>query len=987
MNTFEKHFRDFPAFIERILAWGPDFLVPVAKKGCKLIKTVEHLPQLRKARDLIKYRTFFELADQPIQRKKVAVVDDATQYGATLQEYRRFFENLGATVRTFSFVGHEDLFSGTRWNEDPLAEIAKPLAEPVYQEYILEQSYHLLKSGHHYDLDHLIFELKLSAEKFDRLLSRLKTHGEVLFVEDYFIQTGTKRFSLNQPLFFGKIPFLQGAPITLGAIRKVKFAYEQKSQTLCFSPLVFPTWDYRHAEVGSAIFRHVPFGLPYKLPDFLDRRNWSALLRTYYNAYFTCVVSFAKAFAQAALAEHNLKEGLTIKRNDLDAVIGAHAAEEFVSSVKDFVCGPDAFDFSGLAPVWRKPKKAKYRIFADVIDDLRTCYQRAVQKSRSRVGVHYYISYDSLFRKCLDPISLSEDLDYYCDLGAIVPEIFRHNGCLLRGCRTGEANADYNWKRTQVLIPLAIDQLRTELNIREKEVEPTLLNKVLANFVFDYPSEANHELHCLVGEPFTYGTLVRAYHRHRAPNKPSIYNSETISPYYEWDPKKRAFRVKDRRRVLKQIATTFDDRQEIPYSEIVTYFRLLARIYLFYFKSTASGRSRNPVDVLNMLSICREENCLYSHLLYNIRTSLEDFGAYVDASGPERLRHLVSSKTNVKSALDKVQLARRLNDTLTEIEARFGRQVEFVKAVDHMKKNQISFSGMFQTTLRQVNQLAVLHLILINLCSLAERQDPQFADELRALECHQVLTGHGISLPESLPAFVRNAEQQRIVINATYDAVIALFDALPREEPMLAARLLNDARQRAKNVATSYVYKAKLVQIALLYVDLSGLRNIPEPKEEVMSRYYQTVEQNLHRRGGKKLYGGSGGDDMFTILFTEALPALQCAKDIKKDFSEDLFLHSSKCDIKFGLSFVVFDGERKEEQIVKCWGNAKDCCEFKGQSFRNRGNLLISQDTLDAFKKLTGVKIERFVQVPNERLKSGSQLFQFVEIAPMPAAE
>jgi hypothetical protein len=180
MNTFEKHFCDFRAFVEKVLSWGPDYLVPVAKKGFKLIKTLEDLPQLRSNPELIKYRSFFELTNPSVQGKKVAVLDDATQYTATLQEYRRYFENHGAIVRTFSFVGHEALVTGKRWKEDPLVEIAKPLPEPVYQEYILQQSYHLLRSGCHFDLDHLIFEISLPRDSIDRILTKMMAYGQLL---------------------------------------------------------------------------------------------------------------------------------------------------------------------------------------------------------------------------------------------------------------------------------------------------------------------------------------------------------------------------------------------------------------------------------------------------------------------------------------------------------------------------------------------------------------------------------------------------------------------------------------------------------------------------------------------------------------------------------------------------------------------------------------------------------------------------------------
>lgn len=982
MNTFEKHFRDFPAFIERILSWNPDFLVPVAKKGCKLLKTVD-IPQLRRNPDLIKYRSFFELSDVSVKNKKIAIVDDATQYATSLQEYRRFFENRGAIVRTFSFVGHEDLVQGTRWKEDLLAEISKPLPQPVYQEYILQQSYHLLDSGNHFDLDHLIFELKLPSKKLDWFLSLIKTKGELLFTEDYFLKTRTKRFSLNQPSFFQSIPFLQSDAISLGAIRKIKFTYEQERETLCFSPLVFPTWDYRRADVGASLFRNVPFSLPYKLPDFLDTRNKSALLRVYYNIYFTGVVSFAKAFIQEVLPDGQFTGDVKIKRNDIDAVIGADAAKDFVASITEFISSSNNVNFNGYKTTRKKTRQGYYNNFADVLDDLKRSYERQISKRKSRVGIHSYLPYDTLFRRFGDHTRLSEDLDYYCDFGVIVPETLFRGGKILRGCRTGEPDPDYNWKRTQVLIPMAIDQFRAELRIKENEIEPTVLNKLLANFVFDYPSEVYHELHCLIGEPYTFGTLVGAYHRHRAPNKPNLYKADRISPYYEWDDKKNKFRVKERGRMVKEINTLFDDRQEVPYSEIVTYFKFLSRVYHMF-----RGVKERPVDILNMLSICRDENCLYCHILYNIRTSLEDFGAYLDTTSRDAIKNLIKAKTNAKSASDKVHFAKQIDQTVQAISTRLAREVEFVKAVEKLKRNTTPFSNAFKVRLQQLEEVIALELILTNLCFLVQKKDSSFVVELRTLNAHHVLNANGIILPENLASFAQNSAQQKQVINDLYSKVTSLIDALPRAEPMLAARLRNETRQKAKNIATSYVYKAKLSKAALLYVDFTGLRTIPEPKENLLSRYYQLIEQNCQRRGGVKLYGGQGGDDMFTILFSEMPPALQCAKDIKTDFAEDLFLHSSKCDIKFGLSYAILDGEQKEQKIIQCWGDAKDCCEFKSQNFRNRGNLLISQETLNALQALSKPDLfEKFEPVLNERLKSGSQIFRFTEVFPEASSE
>jgi hypothetical protein len=653
-------------------------------------------------------------------------------------------------------------------------------------------------------------------------------------------------------------------------------------------------------------------------------------------------------------------------------VLGVKKTDDFISSIKEFVTGAETYDFSGPIPAVPRAKKCRFDTFAAVIDELKAGYERKVQRSKSRVGVHYFLSYESLFRNCRDPITLSEDLDYYCDFGVIVPEIFFQKGRILRGCRTGEPKADYNWQRTQVLIPIAIDQFHAELNKRSKGIaEPTALNKLLANFCFDYPSEVYHELHCLIGKPYTFGTLVHAYHRHRAPNMPNLYQTDRISPYYVWSRDRRAFLVKDRRGMVKQIATVFDERQEIPYSEIVSYFRIFARIYGMF----------NNVDVLNMLSICREQNWFYSHVLYNVRTSMEEFGLYLDTNKSDRVNLLASSRDNAQSAFSKLQLAKETDQTIKKIVKRFGGEVEFVKTVEKIKKNCTPFESSFKEKLKQVEELVILELILTNLCSLFAEDSLSYFDKLNSLNCHHVLEKEGIAIPRKLTAIGDDEKLQKKIVDDVYRVVISKFDALPSEEPILLERLKMEAYRRAKNGATIYISKAKFSQAVFLFTDFSGLRMIPEPKEAILSRFYQVVEKNLDRRGGHKLYGGSGGDDMFTILFGDVLPALECAKDIKKDFAEDLFLSTSNYDVKFGLSFVVFSREEKEEEIIQTWGDAKDCCEFKGLSFRNRGDLIISEKTFELLHSIAGGRLaKKFVAIPSECLGSGLRLFTFTEI-------
>jgi len=343
-NTFDRHFEDFPEFLTKILAWQPDYLVPVAKKACKLLKTLPDTDAFKRNPDLIKYRNYFKLTNPEIHNKRIAILDDATQYTSTLQEYRRYFENLGAVVRTFSFVGHEEVVEGTRWKEDPWAEIAKSLSEPAYQEYILQQSYHLLNSGNHFDLDHLVFSIPMTETSLDRFLQIIRRHGLLLSIEDHRVKTSARRFSLNDPRFLGNVPFLSHPSVTFGPLRKIKFDFDTQSETLFFSPLVFPTWQFNRCDVGAALFHDVPFELPFTVPRTIDKKNEGALLRVYTNLYFTCAVSFAKAFAQHILKPNGLAEKINLRHNDLDALLGFAGTQKLVSQIAKFVSNDEIYD-------------------------------------------------------------------------------------------------------------------------------------------------------------------------------------------------------------------------------------------------------------------------------------------------------------------------------------------------------------------------------------------------------------------------------------------------------------------------------------------------------------------------------------------------------------------------------------------------------------------------------------------------------------------
>lgn len=320
------------------------------------------------------------------------------------------------------------------------------------------------------------------------------------------------------------------------------------------------------------------------------------------------------------------------------------------------------------------------------------------------------------------------------------------------------------------------------------------------------------------------------------------------------------------------------------------------------------------------------------------------------------------------------------------IKSEFGNEIEFVKAVERLQRNYHPFDNKFAETLHQLEVIIKLQAILTNISLLVETANSKYRIHLEKLGAEAILSKLGISLPtENLYIYLKDQEAHTSVVEKIRYQIAIAIDSLPTEEPLLATRLRSEAIKRAKNVATSHVYNHQLPEIVLLYLDFSGLRTIPEPKESVISRYYEVVERNWQKRDGIKLYGGKGGDDAFSILFTSVQPALQCAKDIKREFSENLFLRSSG-DIKFGLCYTIFQDHQKESEIIQCWGTSKDCCEFKSQDYRNRGHLLASEDTIRNLQlRENQSSLSQFMPMEGIYLKGEpeSRIYYFNEIEPL----
>ena len=956
-NTFERWLPNFPTFLNDMLAWRPDYIVPVAKKGCKLLRACSRMPGIRLDQEKVKYLRYFQLRDVDLAGKRIAVVDDATQFTSTLQEYRRFFENRQANVNTYSFVGHDSLYKGTHERYDERAIIGKYLPGPVYQEYVLQQSHWLLANGDHFDLDHLVFEARLPASSFLDFCRTLRGNGLLLFIDDPCAHGGMRRFSLNDPFFNVSIPYFRDPSISYGPINKIKFSYLESQSKLFFSPMVFPTWRSREVRDPGSLIVDFPASLPFNIPKTLDLRDSNSLERVYCNIQLCATATLAKAFTDFASTELPSVRGCSLRRNDLDALLGEDAASRFVDSVAQFIKAPPLSCPTIYGPRYIQPRerrRSRFHTFGDVVDACKQAYESKVKRRKTRLGVHYHLPYERLFKQYSDPIELSESLDRFCDSGVVVAESVNNGGVFTRACRSGEPNGDTAFKRTQVLIPLAIDQVCRELSLQSMEVEPMLLNKVLANFVFDYPPQVNQDLHCFTGVPNDFGSLVHISHPNRAPSRPSIYAADRISPHYIWDRAKKRFCMKPAEGFVRQVQELFDDRQEVPYAEIVSYFRFLAQIYTRY----------KHVDTLNILSICREQNYFYSHVLFNVRSGHSAMAGYID-SARKALAHEVGKHAD--SARVKLHGARGIGSMMRDIDAAYGESLEYMTPLRTLKTNYVAYGSEFSATIDSLYEATECQKLFAN-CALASATgSAKYWNEVIRLN-RAIKPLRGVSwFPESLSELTSNHARVLKLLSEVYGGAAAIMDGLPREEPLLSSRVIGDAKKRARNIATHYAYKNGLQSLSLLYLDFSGLRSLPEPKEDVIGQYYQLVEEARMTRNGVKLYGGRGGDDAFTILFKEPNTAAQCAKDIKQSFSENLFMVSSRGDIKFGLGFRRLPDKEKETGIIECWGDAKDCCEWKQDDFRNRGHLLMSdvsrqalqecghEDCVSLFEELSGV--------------------------------
>ncbi len=953
MNTFEHVYKQFPQFLELIAATKPNIIVPVARKGCKLLRAaspsgyVHGIP--------IRYKKHFELFPSNLAQVRIAVLDDATQHTATLLEYRRFFERRGATVDTFSWVGHDSLRTGSRHKLDDRAQIGVYLSEPLYQEYILQQSRFLLNASSHFDLDHLVFNYDFTRAEMQLFLSQIKEIGCLLNIDDSSLYASPSRFVLSDLDIHSSCPFFADSSITIGSLCKLKILAEPALNRLTFSPMVFPTWNYADVALGYPLLRSTPFTMPFPR-DIIRRKGDANELRAYFNLQFAAMTSLAKAFTQVMTARGFPADSVTVRCADLDSVLGPELAQQVGKSNQAYVRSSALLNCKSHAAeqcLQSEPKR-HFQSFGQLVDYLKRAYETKAKRRRKRVGIHEFISYEQLYLAFYDRRLLDVGLDYYCDLGVLVPETVKTPRRFERACRTGEPSYDYPWYRTEVIIVTAMDRLLRREGQAKQVVAASVLIKVLACFLYDYPSDLQGELHCFVGLPDKFGSLVRVRHSLRAPHSPTLYQYADRSRHVHFDTKARNFSIKSKETLVASVQSLFDERQEVPFTEIVSYFEFLALL---------SGRDYGLSNV-NMLSICREEHYFYSHVLHNVVNWLVEMNAALDAGDESQiLRFVQSAATEVNSARAKLEMIRSLPVYLERLREEFSDDLLYKVPLERLCSNYRPSSDAFKVTLVQLDNLAGLESMLSNYALTCLTRKKKHFDNLVKYDWLSICSSFELDATAVSGVTLDTSKFNAEFVRDGAAKVASLMANLPREEPLLASRLEQHALDRAKNVATRYVAKHGIKLLVLQYVDLSGLRQIPEPKEDIVSRYYQVIKIAAHKRLGYSLYGGQDGDDAFTLIFLGVEAAIQFARDVKAEFRNDLFL--SSYDVKFGLCVRKVESGSIEISVINAWGDAKECCSLKTASYKNKGDLVLSRETLDVLSNIPGFQFaDQLVPIP-----------------------
>ena len=627
MTIWERRYGDmYGEFIKTIIDWNPDFIVPVARKSCKLFISLESL--FEEIKNRIYYKEYFEFVKVNLDGKKIAIVDDAVRTTSTLKKYRDFFVERGVSeknIRTYGFIGRDQL------QNDPLRKYDKNaiipyFASPVaYKEYLTHQSNHLILKTAYQDIDHLVLQTEvagISSRDIEEIWDFLAQWGYRYRLES--IQ-GIERFGIHCPSFFSLSSIISdlNLPIEHDFVEKIRFVFLEKERKLLCVPMIFPKLSVINGDLCK--LASIAFKLPFKLP--CQNRGSHPIDELCYLSICLLINSFLARKFLFALREssprlYHLFENIGVKRSGLTRYLGEDIGEDISSQIKRFIKKESlpldsitVSDSDACSHVSSSSLPFSRKNVPIILRHLRNGYENAVKMNdNDLMGVKYYTKpvKDLLeMDEGIHPLMFTEVLDELCDLGVIVPvtEYNNEEKCWRRTYRTGEDPHDtLPWERSQWILPLAIQTLATV------GVQRMYLEKTMANFCYDFPLYTEQSMknrpenHSFITKPSYFGAQVFVIHpmsHEMLPLSPEKLKGDVLDKwkefaiYFGFDRPTKKFVSLSSLKGITQILSP---------GVIRDYFKFMAQL------KEKFGR----VDALNTLAFCRSNGWFYLHLMYNI---------------------------------------------------------------------------------------------------------------------------------------------------------------------------------------------------------------------------------------------------------------------------------------------------------------------------------------------------------------------------------
>jgi nucleoside phosphorylase len=963
-NTFEKFKKNVSAFLEKILEDAPVYIVPVEKKGCKLLRVSQ-----KRISDKIRYRQYFENNDINLKGVKIAIVDDATKYTSMLQKYREFFEEKGAIVSTYSFVGQKLLKTAERHQYDPNAIIFKYLDESTYQEYIIQQSQFLSADENFFDIDHFVIRIKLSSDRYEKLLTALNAIGEIEFTNDVYTPHNIEKVSLfNFNLPSAENLFPPG--VTNGSLQKIRFAYNRESDNLTIAPLSFPIWDIEKTN-ACTLFRMVPFFLPYEMNDNSENDG------IYFNICYAFHVHLLKVFL-SKFASFSELQSFDIETQNITAYVGSKKVESIVASLKEYLLerqSETAISIEREKIVIPQHKKEPFHSVKEIMDELRKEYEELVHNANDDLrDIRYFLSYEEIISRFQGRANLMKWIDILCDRGVLVARNHESHGKYYRACRSGEADYDHNEEKSCALLPLAINACGNEEKIEQGDffrINSMYLNKILANLVYDYPKD-DYDFHAFFTKPYLFGPLT--YLKDQLDNEVDIplYEAEKISKYCTYDERKKEFVAINLKSQKKFRTKFFGQDDAVSYMEIAAYLQFLKIV-----------RERAGTDdFLNAMAICRDETVFYRHVYFNIKTAYDGIkqARYTHINSRKEL-FLRDSATNINSAKNKLKY--RQDEVINSLKKHSPTEPIYDNTQERILNSFVPFSEdkFVKNTIPLLHCIAniehmITNLMLFDVSSYDLKYLKQFVKAYK--KQHEIVILNFDYYLEVIDNHNKydwnindNFEKCKAAVEKTVDELFLClqqrfgFLQNPSDKNYIMAQR-RENRIYATNKASRYIRKNQLNSIAIIYYDFTGYKNIENQKTiNVIATVQQLINLRVKEIDALSIFGATGSDERGALIFDSFTTAI---KFVDKLWKLILSGELNQISLRMGCAYRNIPvGLDPDELIADALHDAANCSVIETNPYKpNR--LLFSKKTQEQL----GSYISFIKSIQVESVKQGS---------------